>query len=115
MGVMPDSIARVAIAHIERGLRYLGWGALLPAVTVAYLWLFGVFSIAVDSGRGNLFGATTLAGSDLYALIIVTLVAVYTAVAPRLAGYLAAVGLVALGLFELYVAAFFPSPSVYAD
>ena len=108
MGVMHDSIGRIATSHVVRGLRYLGWGAALPVVTMAFLWVFGVFSIAVDSGRGNLFGATTLAGSDLYALIVVTLVALFTAVAPRQAGYLAAAGLLALGAVELYVAVVFP-------
>ena len=88
--------------------RQVGWGVALPVVTAFYLWVFGAFSLAYEPGRANVFSATTLHGSMVWAAATVAAVTAFTAVAPRLAAYLAAVGLVALGLYEMYVAVVFP-------
>ena len=88
--------------------RQVGWGVALPVVTASYLWVFGAFSLAYEPGRANVFSATTLHGSMVWAAATVAAVMAFTAVAPRLAAYLAAVGLVALGLYEIYVAVVFP-------
>jgi signal transduction histidine kinase len=100
------------LAARARHVRGVGWGATLIPVTGAYLAVFGAFSLAMTPGRANLFSATTVAGSDLLSLVTVLIVAIGTARAPRLAGYAAAVGLVFLGLYELYVCLVFP-PHVY--
>lgn len=83
-------------------LRDIGWGAALVPVTVAYLAVFGAFSLYTQSGSANLFSATTLAGSYGFSLLTVVTVATYSVVRPRYAGYLAAVGLTGLGLWVLY-------------
>jgi signal transduction histidine kinase len=96
------------VLHVFR----VGWGAALIPVTATYLGVFGAYSLALPSGRANLFGATTLDGSLLNSLLTVLIIAAYAALAPRTAGYAAAVGLVALGLYELYVSVVFP-PGAY--
>ena len=92
----------------SRWPRQVGWGVALPAVTAFYLWVFGAFSLAYEPGRANVFSATTLNGSVFWAAVTVTAVVAFTAVVPRPAAYLAAVGLVGLGLYAMYVAVVFP-------
>jgi signal transduction histidine kinase len=96
------------LLHVLR----VGWGAALIPVTATYLAVFGAYALALDPGRANLFSATTVAGSLLNSLLTVFIVSAYTALASRTAAYAAAVGLVALGLYELYVSVVFP-PGVY--
>jgi signal transduction histidine kinase len=100
-------------ARIQR-VRGIGWGAALIPVAAAYLAVFGAYSLAMEPGRANVFSAVTVAGSLWWSLVTVLCVAAYVALAPRQAAYLAAFGLLALGLYELWVAAFFP-PGLYRD
>jgi signal transduction histidine kinase len=84
-------------------LRDVRWGVALVPVTVLALWAFGTFGIT----SGNLFETSTLTGSVWLSLLTVAIVAGYTLYQPRRAGYLAAIGLTALGAWVLFEALVF--------
>jgi signal transduction histidine kinase len=86
------------------------WGAALVPVTIAYLAVFGAFGLfnIGGTGGGNLFSAATPTGSYSLSLVTVAVVAGYTLARPRRAGYLAAVGLTALGAWVLFEGVAFP-------
>jgi signal transduction histidine kinase len=81
----------------------IGLGVALIPVTGAYL-------ITVQAIHGSLLGATTTAGTvGLIAAMLAAVVA-FTAVAPRRAGYMAAIAATGLGLYLLlYVPAVLPA------
>jgi signal transduction histidine kinase len=89
--------------------RDIRWGAALIPVTVLYLVIFGAIALVNQSGRVNLFGSTTRAGAVYMSMLTVATVLGFTLVWPRLAGYLAAVGLTGAGLWVLYEAVAFPA------
>ena len=68
--------------------------------------------IPVSAAYLNLFDATTTGGAVDWILVTMLAIAAFTAVAPRQAGYLAAVAAAGLGLYLLSVCAAFP-PGVY--
>lgn len=92
----------------------IGWGTCLIPVAATCVAVFGAYSLAYEPGRANVFSAVTVPGSLWWSLVTMAGVAAFTAVAQRQAAYLAAVGLIALGLYELYVAVIFP-PVIYGQ
>src|SRR5215469_3716957 len=87
-------------------LRDIGWGAALPAVTIAFLVLSGTFGITNvgGTGSGNLFDAKSIPGDLFFSLLVLTAVTLYTLLQPRRAGYLAAGGLTCIGAWVLFQA-----------
>jgi signal transduction histidine kinase len=92
----------------------IGWGAALVPVTMGALLAFGAFGMTNgggaegQQGTGSLFNTSTLTGAVLLSLLTVAIVAGYTLYRPRRAGYLAAVGLTALGAWVLFELLAFP-------
>lgn len=91
-------------------LRDIGWGAVLVPVTTGFLALSGTFGITNvgGTGSGNLFDAKSIPGDLFYTTLVLTVVAFFTLVQPRRAGYLAAAGLTGIGAWVLYQALVFP-------
>ena len=91
-------------------LRNVGWGAALAPVTTSFLVLAGTFGITNvgGTGSGNLFGAKSIPGDLFYTVLVLAVVALYTVVQPRRAGYLAAAGLTGIGAWVLYQALVLP-------
>jgi signal transduction histidine kinase len=91
-------------------LRDIGWGAALPAVTIAFLVLSGTFGITNEggTGSGNLFDAKSIPGDLFFSLLVLTAVTLYTLMQPRRAGYLAAGGLTGIGAWVLFQALALP-------
>ncbi|HTU75523.1 MAG TPA: histidine kinase [Trebonia sp.] len=112
-GGAPSALATPR-AIASRAVRELGWGLALIVVSAVYLTVFGSYFLTDQAGRGNLFSATTNAGADGWTLVTMLGVTLLTALAPRRAGYVAAVGTGGLGLYLLYVCAFLP-PGVYDE
>ncbi|HEX4832189.1 MAG TPA: histidine kinase [Trebonia sp.] len=86
--------------------RDIGWGAALVPVALAFLALAGTFAITNEggTGSGNLFDSSTMAGNLFYAALVLGAAGFYALVQPRLAGYAAAAGTTALGLWVLFEA-----------
>jgi signal transduction histidine kinase len=97
--VLCVALAGLALRRGPRGLREIGWGALLVPVTALY---FAVFSVT------QLWGDRWW---DADQVIVVMLIAgLVTVLIPGAAADLAALGLAALGLAGTYLALFFPHP-----
>ncbi len=89
--------------------RDIGWGAALIPVTILHLVIFGAVALVGQSGSANLFGSTTRAGAVYMSMLTIATVLGFTLVWPRLAGYLAAVGLTGAGVWVLCEAVAFPA------
>jgi signal transduction histidine kinase len=94
--------------------RDIGWGAALPAVTIAFLVLSGTFAITNEggTGSGNVFDAKSVPGDVFYSLLALTAVTSLTLARPRRAGCLAAAGLTCMGAWVV-VEALALRPSTY--
>jgi hypothetical protein len=95
------AVACVALVYVisaarGRGPRAVGWGAALVPVTALWLWALGATAPLYT------FPPRQLARFWL-GLTIVAVTAGYAVLAPRRAGYLAAVALLAFPLYETFV------------
>ena len=96
-----------------RGPRAVGWGAALVPVTALWLWALGATAPLYTFPPGQHWQITVLAdgifGIDSQmarfwiGLSIVAASAMYAALAPRRAGYLAAAGLAGFALYETFI------------
>jgi len=98
----PGRLLRQAGQQVVRGVA-------LIAVSAVYLTVFGAYFLTDQSGHANLFGATTNLGAAGWTLVTVLAVAALAAVAPRQAGYVAAIAAGGLGLYLIFVACKFPA------
>ncbi|HUN33757.1 MAG TPA: histidine kinase [Trebonia sp.] len=94
--------------RLRRAGREVGWGLALIAVSAVYLSLCGAYFRIDQAGAGNLFGATSYPAAVGWTLVTMLAVSAFAAVAPRQAGYLAAVAVGGLGLYLIYICAEFP-------
>jgi signal transduction histidine kinase len=123
VGLAACTLARALIAlptrarpggRLRRAATEIGWGMALIPVSVGYLTVFGSYVVTGLAGGHNIFGATTEGGAVGGTLVTVLAVAAFPAVAPRLAGYLAAVAAGGLGLYLLCACAVV-LPGAYND
>jgi signal transduction histidine kinase len=105
--VLCVALAGLASRRRPPYLREMGWGALLVPVTAACMWVFGgMFNLG---GKDYLFGQ--LWWNARWAIALLMIAGLITALAPAAAGDLAALALLAMGLYGIFIALLSPPGS----